>query len=581
MRASYLGGTTTYAANVLDAGHLSALIDLKSAAPSTWQFRVVNPDRVISNQKAVQVVVPTPAITSITPGSAEVGASRTVHVDGTGFMVDSLCFIGGTTLADQALPAVLGSAGLDCEVDLSTIGPGSYLLWVANPVGSGSPLLSNKVTFLATSSAAPVLDSLAPSAGRYNTITSLTAFGSGFDVTSRVVFTATIPPAAPVALEQATSFVSSNQLHVPALDLTQCPGPVVCPASPVPPATGPGYAISVKNATGQSGALAFTIDANPPTASSLAPTSAYQGDSPVVVVTGTNLAGALGQYQPPGGAFVDATATSDTTTTATGTLDLLDDPAGRRPAGTYQVRLRLPASGTYSASLPFSVISNTAILQSISPASGAQGANPVTVTFTVPNLRPPSSGVKVVFSARGNELLTTTPVTGTTITAPLDLRSLDSGVYTLAVRNPNGAADSNPVNFTVTPGPPTLTSVTPGTAAQQVALVPVVLTGTNFAKPDVSGFNGSTIHLFANCTPVLVGNQVTGCTCTGAQPCIPDQVLNPAYNQVTVTSATQIDVLLDTTSALPTTYSFWVWNPGGSPAPQRSNTLTFTITALP
>jgi MYXO-CTERM domain-containing protein len=589
VRATHLGGTTTYAANVLDAGHLSALVDLKDAPPDTWLVRVVNPDRVISNLRAVPVVVPTPVITALTPSSAEVGAVRTVHVDGSGLMVDSLCLIGGAALADQALPATLTLTGLDCEVDLTTLPPGSYQVWVANPTGGASPLLSAKLAFLATSNAAPVLDSLAPTAGKYNTIAALTAFGSGFDITSQVVFVVTLPPAGPVELVQATTFRSAGELHLASLDLTRCPGtpaPVVCPAT----GSGASYAIKVRNATGQSGALVYSVDANPPEASSLSPASAYQGDAPVVTVTGSNLAGAVVQYQPPGGAFVDATAPSSTATSATGTFDLVGVPPGSRPAGTYQVRLRLP-TGAFSASLPFTVLSDTAILQSISPGSGTQGHNPVAVTLNVANLRP--GAVTVRFSATGAEL-PASAVNATAVGATLDLRGLASGPYTLQVRNPGGAALSNPVNFTVTPGPPALTSVactavpaqcpTASSAAMQVARIPVTITGANFARPDVTGANGSTVHLFANCTPVVdASNQVTGCTPTGVVPAIPDRALDQTYSQVTVVSATQIDLLIDTTAALPTTYSFWVWNPGGSPAPQRSNQLldAFTITPAP
>jgi len=75
--------------------------------------------------------------------------------------------------------------------------------------------------------------------------------------------------------------------------------------------------------------------------------------------------------------------------------------------------------------------------------------------------------------------------------------------------------------------------------------------------------------------------QVTGCTCiAGKTPCIEDQPLSLTYNQVTVVSPARIDVLLDTATAFPATYSVWVWNPGGSPAPQRSPPLVdaFTIT---
>jgi hypothetical protein len=218
----------------------------------------------------------------------------------------------------------------------------------------------------------------------------------------------------------------------------------------------------------------------------------------------------------------------------------------------------------------------------------------------VANLRPPSAGVRVNFSASGTPLVPTS-VTATTVTVNLDLRGLDTGTYTLSVVNPNGAAPSNAVNFTVTPGSPTLATLlctaigtgsgkcTDSTHAQQIATIPVVITGTNFAKPDLNGDGGSAVYVFANCTPTFVTNpgppaisQLTGCTCAAGHvaDCIPPRQVNGTYSTVTVTSPTRIDALFDTTAAIPATYSFWVQNPGGSPAPQRSNQLVdaFTIT---
>jgi hypothetical protein len=552
---------------------------------------VVNSNRVISNSKLVPVQVPRPALTGVTPSSAEVGAPLTLRVAGSGLMVDSLCFFGPTTGQGQALPATLTASGLDCQLDLSAYQPGPYLVWVANPVGSGAPVLSNQLPFSATSNAAPTLVSLSPSAAKKGSVKPLTVNGTGFDVTSKVYLVVTIPPAAAVEVPQVAAFVSANQLQVGALDLTLCPGPTSpCPSTGEGTAPGASYAVKVRSGpTGsvQTASLPFTIATNPPEISTLVPAFGYQGEVKSVVVQGSAIpAGSIVQFGPSGGAFADVPTTAVNATSATGTFDLRGSPPGSVAAGAYQARLKLPAGAGFSASLPFSVTSNTAILQSVSPASGAQGANPVVVTFNVANLQPSQGNPQVVFSAQPNAVIAASGATSP-FTASLDLRGVPSGLQTLQVRNPNGAALSNPANFTVTPGSPTLAGVSPASAALQAARVPVVLTGTNFAAPDSAGANGSSVHVFANCTPVIASGQVTGCTCACttpadclARPCIPDQVLDPAYNTVTVTSPTRIDVQFDTTSAVPATYSIWVWNPGGSPW-QRSNQLPNAFTVSP
>jgi hypothetical protein len=598
VRATHLGGTTTYAANVLNAGSLSALIDLREAPAETWLFRVVNPDRVISNKRSVMVVVPTPTITDYAPKSHPTGSVVTIHLDGTGFMADSSCRIGGGTVLEQAVPTTATLTGLDCLVDLSVVQPGTFQLWVANPQSSGSPLLSLKKDFSATGTAAPTLTLLAPDRDQFDTLPQLRAYGTGFDASSQVVLVAR-SPAGTAEQAQSTTLVSPTELLVPSLDLKHCPGTGT--ACPLTSATAT-YAIKVENGTSSStGELPYAIVNDAPVVGlSPAPTAAYQGETVLVTVSGTSLpAGAVLQYKPASSAdFIDApAATPPSSVAVNGTVDLIGTPAGSRPAGAYLIRLRYP-SGAYSASLNFTVMSNTAILQTISPQSGAQGQNPVSVTLQVSNLRPPAGEVRVAFSARPGTLLVPTAATATSVTVPLDLGGLDTGAYTLQVQNPSGAQRSGPATFTVTPGPPTLASVActavpaqcpgPSQAPLQVARIPVTLTGSNFARPDVTGANGSTIHIYANCTPVIVSNpgppattQVTGCTCiAGKTPCIEDQPLSLTYNQVTVVSPARIDVLLDTATAFPATYSVWVWNPGGSPAPQRSPPLVdaFTIT---
>jgi hypothetical protein len=97
--------------------------------------------------------------------------------------------------------------------------------------------------------------------------------------------------------------------------------------------------------------------------------------------------------------------------------------------------------------------------------------------------------------------------------------------------------------------------------------VPIRIDGTNFAKPDAAGNNGSQVRLSAPAIGVV------------------DQLL--PTDAVTVTSATRIDVQLDTLLAalqwvggapVATPYSVEIWNQGGA---LQSDTLVGAFTILP
>jgi hypothetical protein len=292
----------------------------------------------------------------------------------------------------------------------------------------------------------------------------------------------------------------------------------------------------------------------------VSPASAWQGDTVAVTFTGSGFPGGVKvQAAPPSGSFRDlGTAPCAGCTSVVGTL-----PLAGEPEGSWLVRLAYP-DGTSSSPYAFRVLSNQAILRDASPRGAAQGA-PVAATLTVGNLRPPYDAVRVRLSdGVATETLVPSPVPSgsppTTVQVSLPLAGRSTGTYTLAVVNPNGAAPSNTISFNVTPGLPTVASVSPGSAPQQEARVPVTLTGTNFAAPDASGAGGSVVHI------------------SSAALGIADQPIPTA--DTTVVSPTQIRVMLDTRSGVPGTYDVSVWNPGGPTPPQKSNVLpaAFTIT---
>ncbi|HET8538876.1 MAG TPA: hypothetical protein VFL83_03275 [Anaeromyxobacter sp.] len=571
-------GTITYATQVQDAGHLTATLDLSATTTTTLSLRVVNPDRVISNAFPFDVVTPTPQLTGVQPGSVGSGAKPSLAVAGTGFVQSSTCHLEGPGTADRALPTTPGSP-LACALDTTGLPTGAYELWVVND----GVLSSNRVPFSITASGAPHLVSLSPSAAAANDTIALQVTGTSFGPASLVTLD---------GVPQTTTFVDATHLLVPQLD--------------VPDALG-AHAVSVTFADNQ---LTLTVSATAPRADTMSVTvggvnrSPYQGETATLTFTGANLAGATGAaIQPPSGTATAALAGTPTSTAASVTVDLTG-----KPSGLYTAALTFPG-GVTSSSFQFRVLSNVAVVQSVSPAGGAQGAT-VAVTFTGSSLRcAPSgacaTGAAVLFQGNGvNRTLTPTAWTPpTSASASLALAGLDTGVYSLAIQNP-GAAASNAVSFTVTPGPPSIASVTPASVTRQDAPVDVTLTGTNFAKPDANGNAASQVmqlmgepwaasRAYAVGAIVSSGDDSYRCTTAGTSgsagpsgtgSAIADGGVTwswaggwsplPPGNTVTVASATTIRVRLDTRTALPAVYRIAVWNP---PGPQRSNTVSFTV----
>ncbi len=576
LRASGPAGTITVPTERLADGRLTALLDLSAAAPGTWALRVVNPDLVISNSRGFGVTIPAPSITTVvpvpdaSPGSATprvaAGGVRTLRLVGTGLMIASACKISGSTLPEEEVPASLTAAGLECQVDLGAVQPGSYQVWVVNDASHVSTPRPFEVV-----SAPPVLESISPSSVKFNTTTGVQLFGSGFDVTSKAWFAG---PGFEAGVAQNTTFVDGTRLVVALLDLQRCPS-APCATSDATHQ----YTLRVRSGVLASDTRELFVESQTRTASNMAPQTAWQGDQPRVTISGSGLAGSVLEYRRPGGAFVDATSLQVADAAVSGIVDLVGAPAGSAPAGSWDVRLRF-SNGATSASFSLRVDSNQAVITATpQPAGGTAGLD-VAVVLTVSNLRPPLSGVRVRFYDPTPPPAPPAPFTleiapsatpTTTVQAVLPLAGLQTKVHAISVVNPNGAAPSAPYNFTVLPGQPTVTAVActdvtgapPGctsatSARQQGTPVPVRIDGTNFAKPDAAGNNGSQVRVSA---PSI-----------GVQ----DQLLPPAA--VTVTSGTRIDVQLDTTLAVPASYAIAVWNQGGA---QRSAALPNAFTILP
>jgi hypothetical protein len=477
---------------------------------------------------------------------------------------------------DTSLASAADAAGVRCTVP-GTLPPGTYDLWVVN---EGN--LASNVRQVQIASATATLAAVSPSSGGAGAMVSLTVTGSGFDAASRVLFHGCAGPNDPAGCPSdapivGTTLVSSTTL-VAALLVPECPGgAATCTRN-----------VAVRTGTGATtGSLPFLVQADQPTISTFAPATAWQGDGcptcapRTLTFTGASFATPTAiQVQPPGGSFGDVPVTMTTSnqaTTAVGTINLVG-----QPEGAWLARLVF-AAGTpaeqSSAAWPFRVLSNQAILRDVAASpvperSGAAGTTKTSITFQVANLRPPYPGVKVMFRGPGGFERELDPADPTTATSPLvvtgpslSLAGLETGTYAFTVRNPSGATESNALSFSVTPGLPTLASVSPTSHSYASAnpVVTVTLTGTNFAKPDANGNGGSVVHI------------------ASPENGIADFAVPAA--RTTVVSRTELRVSLDVRDGLPGAYDLSVWNPSlptSVPAtPQKSNVLADGFTIAP
>jgi hypothetical protein len=510
-------------------------LDLSEVGRTVLELRVVNPDRVISNASRFHVRAVAPVLTGVTPASVNTGSRTMLRVTGTGFSSGSVCHLAPACHDDVngfGLPTTSAGGGLDCDLNAAGLQPGTYRLWVENDGAERSSCRDLTVT-----SATPTLVSLSPSSGQTGFPVDIVITGTGFDMTSTAHFVG------PETADPLTTYVDSSRLIVSQLLLD---------------ASG-SYTVRVTNGSLQSNTLPYNSQPNPPLVSNLSvtPSPTYQGASITLTFTGTGLGAATGiTILPPTGPSFTATMNPPTATSVTGTAAL-----GTRPDGLWNAYLTFPTGN--SSTFSFRVLSNVAVLRSVSPGGGRQGLS-VPVTLTASNLRggmpdiilrgPLQSSVTPV-----TRTTTATGVTATTASVSLNLSGHDTGVYGISVRNP-GAVTSNEVSFSVQPGTPTLTSVTPSCVFQREEPWALTIAGTNFALPDAQGNPLSQLMYSPDGTNWY-----------------------PAPATVTVVDHDTITASFDARNAPPNTtgYRLSVWNPPGPLASTQDVRLRVYATACP
>ena len=219
----------------------------------------------------------------------------------------------------------------------------------------------------------------------------------------------------------------------------------------------------------------------PPTLTSIAPNSGFQGHVVPVTLTGTNLTGASAITVSGAGVTVSGlTVVNATTVTATFTISPTANGTARN--------VSITTAGGTSGTVTFTVLNP--FVTSIAPNSGVRGTTvPVTVTGGGLTGSTGFGGLGTITVQAG----TFHVVSDTTVTASLVIPTgAATGVRNISVTTPAGAT-ANTVAFTVTaPLLPTLTSIAPTTGVRGTT-VPVTLTGTNLTGATLVTFSGTNV----------------------------------------------------------------------------------------
>ncbi len=286
---------------------------------------------------SVDAANPTPAISSLTPGTITAGtAGFTLTVSGSGFVTSSVVNWNGT-----ALSTVFSSTTqLQAQVPASMLVQGTTVpVTVTSPTPGGGT--SSTQTFTVTNPT-PALNTISPTtATAGSAATTLVVKGSDFVPTSIVQWNGT-------AL--ATTYVSASTLHaqVPVSDLLKTGSTSVSVSNPAP-------------GGGQSSVQTFTVTNPAPVLNTISPSTVTAGSTAMTLtVNGSNFVSAS-VVQWNGSALVTTYVSASSLQVQVPASDLLQ-------AGSASVRVSNPApGGGQSSSVTFTILAPP------SPSGGSGG----------------------------------------------------------------------------------------------------------------------------------------------------------------------------------------------------------------
>ena len=508
------GGTTwvyATAVNVVNANTITCTFAIPADAPlGGYVVYVKNPFEYwfyTTNAPLFTVTGGTPTVTAISPASAARGATGTYTVTGTNFVAGAEVAVQGGTAGTTTVYAtgetVLSATQVRCTLAIPTNAyPGPYTVFVRNP---GGGWISKAGAFTVTPPT-PTVTGISPASAARGATGTCTVTGTNFVAGAEVAVKGGTGGTTTVYATGETVLSATQVRCTLAIPTNAYPGP---------------YTVFVRNPGGGwiSKAGAFTVTPPTPTVTGISPASAARGATGTCTVTGTNfVAGAEVAVKGGTGGTTTVYATGETVLSATQVRCTLAIPTNAYP-GPYTVFVRNPGGGWISKAGAFTVTPPTPTVTGISPASAARGATG-TCTVTGTNF---VAGAEVAVKG-GTGGTTTVYATGETVLSATQVRctlaiptNAYPGPYTVFVRNPGGGWISKAGAFTVTSPAPTVTAISPASAARG-AIGTFTVTGTNFvagAEVAVQGGTGGTTTVYATGETFVSSTQLR---CTLAIP---------------------------------------------------------------
>lgn len=480
----------------------------------TLTVQVVNPDPGggASNTATIQVRQrnPVPRIVAINPATVSAGGSSfTLVVNGSGFQPDSVVRVNNQDRPTDFISDVV----LAVQISAEDIADGGTLnIAVFNPAPGGGttgplPLQINNPT--------PRITSISPDgAAAGSGALTVTINGANFVRSSSVRFNGAVVP---------TVFVTSSQLTatIPVGALAAGTTAQVIVVNPPP-------------GGGTSNAAVFSITNPPPVITGLSPNSVTAGGGAfTLTVNGTGFTpGSVVRIN--GQDRLTVFVSAQQLTAAVAATDVVN-------GGTVSVTVANPApGGGTSNAVDLTISSPAPILSSLGPSSVTAGSAGFTLTLSGAGFTP-GSVVQFNGAARPTTFVSSTQLTINVAAA--DVANIGSAQ--LVVVNPApGGGTSNALTLSINQQPnpaPTVSGLTPNTAAAGSGAFTLTVTGTNFVPSAVVQWQGS-----ARPTTFVNSTQLTAQISGG-------DLANPGSALVTVVNPA----------------------PGGG----QSNSVTFTITS--
>jgi hypothetical protein len=410
-----------------------------------------------------------PTLTAISPTSATAGSGPiTLTATGSNFASTSAIqvngasrattFVSSTQLTATLTAADLASAGsLSITVNTPGVGTSGAQTFTVNNPAPSVPTLTAISPTSATAGSAPI---------------TLTATGSNFVSSSAIQVN---------GANRTTTFVSSTQLTatLTAADLASAGSLSITVNTP---------------GGGTSAAQTFTVNNPAPSLTSISPGTVVAGGSDfTLTLNGSNfVSGSLVQVNGAGRA---TTFVSNSQLTATISAGDIASP------GTLSITVNnsSPGGGTSSA-LTLAVNNPVPSLSSISPNSVTSGSPGFTLTVNGSNF---VSGSVVQVNGSGRA---TSFVSGTQLTATISASDIASpGNLSITVSNAApGGGTSAALTLAVVNPTPSLTSISPNSAAAGSSALTLTVNGSNFVSGSVVRVNGSN-----RTTTFVSGTQLT------------------------------------------------------------------------